>query len=90
MHIFFTRWFKKWDINHGDQRILTFEGSGEEPITRFCIFKSIGYRTAEMERKPKNALKFYSVEGSSVYEMRVNQNERQTKKQIGFKDTFPK
>lgn len=90
MHIFFPCWFKKWDINHGDQRTLTFEGPGEEPIMQFCIFKSVGYRPAGMERKLKNALKFCSVEGSSVYKMRVNQNERCTKKQIGFKGTFPK
>lgn len=33
---------------------------------------NVGYVIVEIERKFKNVLKFYLVEGSSVYKMRFN------------------
>lgn len=61
-------------------RILTFEGPGKNQSFSFAFSKvNGGYRIAVVKRKPKHALKFYSVEGSSVHKMRVKQNERHHK-----------
>lgn len=52
-------------------------GQGRNQSLGFAFSKlNVAYK---IERKPKNASKFYSVEGSSVYKMRVNQNERHGK-----------
>ena len=40
---------------------------------------NVGYATAEVQRKPQNALKFYSVEGDSVYKIRINRTKRHLK-----------
>lgn len=61
----------------------------EQSLSQFPA--TVGYTTTEIETKPKTALKFYSVEGSSVYKTRGTRTEalRRTQQNL-IKDTFPK